>query len=130
MWNMFKVNKKDVKTTSIVNFEHILHIALVFLLLNLNKQIPAGLVLFHPYMWFPLPSEVIPRQFLAVLKMKIQVCSQTKWEAVYNTGVQTSFGQKKEHSMFFCYLLPSNKRWNYFFLVGSKQVAFKLQCFV
>ena len=41
---MFKVNNKDTRTTSmtsfcvsIVNFEHIPHLALVFLLLTLNK---------------------------------------------------------------------------------------------
>ena len=41
MWNLFKVNNKDTRTTSsgvfIVNFEMISHIALVFLLLILNK---------------------------------------------------------------------------------------------
>ena len=40
VWNKFKVNNKDIRTTSgvfIANFEHILHIALVFPLLPLNK---------------------------------------------------------------------------------------------
>ena len=42
---MFKVNNKDNRTTplaSIVNFEHILHLVLVFLLLTLNMQLRAG----------------------------------------------------------------------------------------
>ena len=40
MLNMFKVNNKDTTTTSgafIVNFEQISHLALVFLLLTLNR---------------------------------------------------------------------------------------------
>ena len=41
MWNMFKVNNKD-KSIFIVNFEHISHLALVFLLLALNMSLPAG----------------------------------------------------------------------------------------
>ena len=55
-----------------------------------------------------------------------QECSQTK----YSMSAQTEFGQKKQHSMFFCYLLSSYELWNYLFLAGSKHVAFKLQCFV
>ena len=59
---MFKVNNKDTRTTLcskltiktperrqwrrsgvfIVNFEHISHLVLVFLLLTLNMQLPAG----------------------------------------------------------------------------------------
>ena len=39
---MFKVKNKDTRTTPLVNFKHILHLALVFLLLNLNMQLPAG----------------------------------------------------------------------------------------
>ena len=39
MWNKFKVNNKDF--VFIVNFEHILHLVLVFLLLTLNMQLPA-----------------------------------------------------------------------------------------
>ena len=39
MWNMFKVNNKDI---FIVNFEHILHLVMVFLLLTLSRQMPAG----------------------------------------------------------------------------------------
>ena len=41
---MFKVNNKDTRTTT-VNFEHISHIALVFLFLTLISQMPAGLVI-------------------------------------------------------------------------------------
>ena len=44
MWNMFKLNNKDTRTTLlvspgvfIVNFYNISHIALLFLLLILNK---------------------------------------------------------------------------------------------
>ena len=57
--NMLKVNNKDTRTTPlsllltlnifwcrsgvfIANFEHILHLALVFLLLTLSRRIPAG----------------------------------------------------------------------------------------
>ena len=51
---MFKVNNKDTRTTLsvvakrrsgvfIVNFEHISHLVLVFLLLTLNMQLPAGM---------------------------------------------------------------------------------------
>ena len=42
VWNMFKVNKKDIRTTPsfsgifLVNFEHISHLVFVFLLLTLN----------------------------------------------------------------------------------------------
>ena len=41
---MFKVNKKDIRTTSLtfVNFEHISHFALVFLLLSLSRQMSTG----------------------------------------------------------------------------------------
>ena len=42
---MFKVNNKDTRRRSgifIVNFEHIPHLVLVFLLLTLNMQLPAG----------------------------------------------------------------------------------------
>ena len=43
---MFKVNNKDIRTTPvfIVNFEHTSHLVLVFLLLSLNMQLPAGRV--------------------------------------------------------------------------------------
>ena len=37
---MFKVNNKDSRTS---NFEHISHIAVVFLLLTLDMSLPAGL---------------------------------------------------------------------------------------
>ena len=44
---MFKVNKKNTRTTSsgvfIVNFEHILHLFLEILLLTLKKQMLARL---------------------------------------------------------------------------------------
>ena len=41
---MFKGNSKDWRRSGIfnVNFEHILHLVLVFLLLTLSKQMPAG----------------------------------------------------------------------------------------
>ena len=40
---MFKVNKKDIRNDVFnVNFEHILHLVLVCLLLTLNKRLPAG----------------------------------------------------------------------------------------
>ena len=38
---MFKVNDKD-NSVFIVNFEHISPLVLVFLLLTLNMQLPAG----------------------------------------------------------------------------------------
>ena len=43
---MFKINHKNTKTTSmtlsfIVNFEHIPHLFLVFLLITLNKEMLA-----------------------------------------------------------------------------------------
>ena len=40
MWNMFKVNNKDVIVT--VNFEYISQLFPVFLLLTLNMQMLAG----------------------------------------------------------------------------------------
>ena len=53
---MFKVNNKDNKTTErrhwrlsgifIVNFEHISHHILVYLLLTWSKQLPAGFISF------------------------------------------------------------------------------------
>ena len=41
---MFKVNKEDRRRSGIfiVNFEHISHFVLVFLLLALSRQMPAG----------------------------------------------------------------------------------------
>ena len=50
---MFKFNNKDTRTTPrsgvfIVNFEHISHLVLVFLLLTLNMELPAGRVLNAP----------------------------------------------------------------------------------
>ena len=50
---MFKVNNKGTRTTPmgfgvfIVNFEHILHLALAFLLLTLNMKLPTGLMVLH-----------------------------------------------------------------------------------
>ena len=43
---MFKVDNKSIRTTFIVNFEHILHLFLVSLLMTLNKQMLAGYVMF------------------------------------------------------------------------------------
>ena len=46
---MFKVNNKDIRTTPrrtsvfIVNFEHISHLVLAFLLLTMSKKMPAEL---------------------------------------------------------------------------------------
>ena len=47
---MFKVNNKDIVNNVrrrsgvfIVNFEHISHLALVFVLLPLSKKMPAGI---------------------------------------------------------------------------------------
>ena len=40
---MFKVNNKDSSGVFIVNFEHISYLAQVFLLLTLNRKMPAGL---------------------------------------------------------------------------------------
>ena len=37
MWNMFKVDNEDTRTTPL---EHILHLILAFLLLTLNMQLP------------------------------------------------------------------------------------------
>ena len=57
---MFNVNNKDKKTTSltwrrsavfIINFENILHLFLVSLLVTMSKQLFAGLVLF-PVIFF------------------------------------------------------------------------------
>ena len=50
---MFNVNNKDTRMTTwrrsgvfiVVNFEHILHLCLVFSLLTLSRWMPAGLVL-------------------------------------------------------------------------------------
>ena len=44
--NIFKDNNKDTRTTTgvfVVNVEDVLHIALLFPLLTLNKKMPAGL---------------------------------------------------------------------------------------
>ena len=62
---MFKVNYKDVRTplvsfwcfycyrrrsgVFIINFEHISHLALMFLLLNLNMRLPTGMVCYNPW---------------------------------------------------------------------------------
>ena len=45
MSNRFKVNNKDTRKmygASIVNFEHILHVTVLLILLNLNKLMTAG----------------------------------------------------------------------------------------
>ena len=46
VWNILKVNNKDTRAQNdamiIVNFEHISHLLLGFLLLTLSKQMPAG----------------------------------------------------------------------------------------
>ena len=45
MSNRFKVNNKDTRKmygASIVNFEHILHVTVLLILLNLNKLMNAG----------------------------------------------------------------------------------------
>ena len=53
VWIMFKVTSKDTRTiwrrfcVFIVNFEYILHLVLVFLLLTLNMWLPAGLMHLH-----------------------------------------------------------------------------------
>ena len=39
---MLKVNNKDTNNIFIVNFEHISHLVLAFLLLTLNMELPAG----------------------------------------------------------------------------------------
>ena len=39
---------------------------------------------------------------------------QIKWEVVYGMGGQTRFGQKKQQSIFFCYLLLSYEHLSYF----------------
>ena len=39
---MFKVNNKDTRMMPTVNFEHISHLVLMFLLLTLNMQLLAG----------------------------------------------------------------------------------------
>ena len=60
---MFKVNNRNTTTrceicsrltikTPDVNFEHISHLMLVFLLLTLNMQLPAGILINH----FTIPS--------------------------------------------------------------------------
>ena len=42
---MFKVDNKDTSSdVFIANFEHILHLVLVFLLLSLSRKIVAGLI--------------------------------------------------------------------------------------
>ena len=39
---MFKVNNKDNSSGAFINFEHVSHLVLVFLLLTLNMQLQAG----------------------------------------------------------------------------------------
>ena len=57
---MFKVNNKDIKATTlarcgpalfIVNFEHISHLLLMFILVAMSKQLFPGLV-FFPAVFF------------------------------------------------------------------------------
>ena len=48
MWNMFKDNNKDTRVF-IVNFEHVSHLDLVFLLLILSRLIPTGKVSYQYY---------------------------------------------------------------------------------
>ena len=46
---MFKVNNKNTRTVPLLlTLEHILHLALVFLLLTLNMHLPAGQILNQP----------------------------------------------------------------------------------
>ena len=64
---MFKVNNKVVQWRRsgifIVNFEHISHLALVFLLLTLSKQMPAGLKQLLKSLTFVLDIEQIAFSF-------------------------------------------------------------------
>ena len=64
MWNMFKVNNKDARTTPerrhwrrsgvfIVNFKHVSHLVLVFLLLTLSRSMLTG------YGWTLVKKQVI-----------------------------------------------------------------------
>ena len=57
---MFKVNNKD--TIFIVNFKHISHLVLVFLLLTLNMYLPAGLLALTK----SIQSEKSGRYFLTI----------------------------------------------------------------
>ena len=65
---MSKVNNKDTRTTPwrrsgafIVNFGHVSHLALVFLLLTLNMYLPAGL-------FVQLTAELLVKLLLILLK--------------------------------------------------------------
>ena len=71
VWNMLKVNNKGIRTTSltwrriavlIVNFEHISHLFLVFLLVLMSKQLFAEVVLFSVV--FFTEGEDSPQKFL------------------------------------------------------------------
>lgn len=48
VWNLFKINNKDNKMTSVTSFDKISHIVFVFPLLALNKLMPIGF-LFQRY---------------------------------------------------------------------------------
>ena len=78
---MFKVNNKDIKTTPwhrsdvfIVNFEHISHLVLEFLLLNLNMQLLAGLKMTRINQMQDLNSLSKPKLLWETVDIKITVC--------------------------------------------------------
>ena len=48
VWNLFKVNNKYIRTTSITLNRLISHIVLSFPLLTLSKYVPAGMLRKYP----------------------------------------------------------------------------------
>ena len=74
MWNMFKVNNKDTRRhwrrsgLFIVNFEHILHLVLVFLLLTLNIQLLAGIQMVKKCPSVPVCANVLKLKALEFAK--------------------------------------------------------------
>ena len=77
---MLKVNNKDTRRRSgvfIVNFEHILHLVLAFLLLTLNMKLPAGLSLIFPYTIATLYHSDL-RLFSVVNKIKCKYVNNSR----------------------------------------------------
>ena len=79
---MIKVNSKDTRTTSIVNFEHILHFILLLILLNSNKKVSVG-------------SEKWSFQTINLFLVTVRNKSPMSWENLMCYMFSSSFTQHK-----------------------------------
>ena len=89
---MFKVNNKETRMTPIVNFEHISHLVLVFLLLTLNIVIVGWDSPFIVWLAFS-HADLVPELFEEMYKWKVYelmkhvatICILIWWQAQLKT---------------------------------------------